>query len=292
MLHVGHVRYLQGAAAEADRLIVAVNDDAIGRRLKGPGRPAMPAAERAEIVAALDAVDYVLTFADDNRRPAAHRDQTRCPLQRHRLHGRHRAGTCVVKAYGGRTAIVGDPKHHASRDLLKKITSNDNDNCPGSFSSGSAHWATSFTPFRSPQRFGGHFPPRNRLARQRQASRVLDLVPVIDRRLAIGTASCDRSPCWLARRSDPGRPAGTSLLAAIGELRQTRYDVVVDLQGLAQIRGARPALGGAAHRRLLVAYLRERLARPFYTDVYDPGGGGMYDPSETIACRADEPWAV
>ena len=55
LLHVGHVRYLQGAAAEADRLIVAVNEDASVARLKGPGRPIMPAAERAEIVAALEA---------------------------------------------------------------------------------------------------------------------------------------------------------------------------------------------------------------------------------------------
>src|SRR5262245_22226893 len=65
LLHVGHVRYLQGAAAEADRLIVAINDDASVSRLKGPGRPAMSAAERAEIVAALRGVDYVVTFADD-----------------------------------------------------------------------------------------------------------------------------------------------------------------------------------------------------------------------------------
>ena len=65
LLHVGHVRYLQGAAAEADRLIVAVNEDASVARLMGPGRPAMPASERAEIVAAIDAVDYVVTFADD-----------------------------------------------------------------------------------------------------------------------------------------------------------------------------------------------------------------------------------
>ena len=68
LLHVGHVRYLQGAAAEADRLIVAVNDDAAVAALKGPGRPIMPAAERAEIVAALRGVDYVVVFGDANRR--------------------------------------------------------------------------------------------------------------------------------------------------------------------------------------------------------------------------------
>ena len=119
VLHVGHVRYLEGAAAEGDRLIVAVNDDASVVRLKGPGRPVMPAAERAEIVAAFAAVDYVVTFAEDNVE---------------RLLGRikpdvHCKGTdytvetvperAIVKAYGGRTAIVGDPKRHSSRDFLK-----------------------------------------------------------------------------------------------------------------------------------------------------------------------------
>jgi rfaE bifunctional protein nucleotidyltransferase chain/domain len=125
LLHVGHVRYLQGAAAEADRLIVAVNEDASVARLKGAGRPAMPVSERAEIVAALGVVDYVVTFADDTVE---------------RLLGRikpdvHCKGTdytvdtvperAVVRAYGGRTAIVGDPKRHASRDLIKKIATSD-----------------------------------------------------------------------------------------------------------------------------------------------------------------------
>src|ERR1700681_1725964 len=65
LLHVGHVRYLQGAAAEADCLIVAVNDDASVERLKGPARPAIPVGERAEIIAAIGVVDYVVTFADE-----------------------------------------------------------------------------------------------------------------------------------------------------------------------------------------------------------------------------------
>jgi rfaE bifunctional protein nucleotidyltransferase chain/domain len=121
LIHVGHVRYLQGAAAEGDRLVVAVNDDESVKRLKGPGRPAMPASERAEIIAALACVDYVVTFADETV---------------DRLLGRikpdvHCKGTdytvdtvperAAVKAYGGRTAIVGDPKTHASRDLAKEI---------------------------------------------------------------------------------------------------------------------------------------------------------------------------
>src|SRR5512139_130755 len=64
VLHVGHVRYLEGAAREADRLVVAVNDDAAAGRLKGPGRPILPAPDRAELVAALRAVDYVVVFPD------------------------------------------------------------------------------------------------------------------------------------------------------------------------------------------------------------------------------------
>src|SRR4051812_21909879 len=64
LVHVGHVRYLSGAAGEADRLIVAVNDDPTVTALKGPGRPIVPAAERAEILAAFSSVDYVVVFSD------------------------------------------------------------------------------------------------------------------------------------------------------------------------------------------------------------------------------------
>ena len=127
LLHVGHVRYLQGAAAEADRLIVAINEDASVARLKGPGRPAMPAAERAEIVAALTPVAYVVTFSDD----------TVERLLRQLKPDVHCKGTdytvdtvperSVVQAYGGRTAIVGDPKRHASRDLVRKIRTPNSD---------------------------------------------------------------------------------------------------------------------------------------------------------------------
>src|SRR5512139_2794333 len=65
VLHVGHVRYLQGAAAEADRLIVAINDDESVRRMKGANRPVLPAADRGELVAALRGVDYVVIFPDE-----------------------------------------------------------------------------------------------------------------------------------------------------------------------------------------------------------------------------------
>ena len=82
LLHVGHVRYLQGAAAEADRLVVAVNDDASVRRLKGAGRPILPAAERAELVGAVRGVDYVVLFSEPTVAPLLELLTTRRSLQR------------------------------------------------------------------------------------------------------------------------------------------------------------------------------------------------------------------
>ena len=121
LLHVGHVRYLEAAAQEADALIVAINDDASVRTLKGEGRPILPDADRAELVAALRCVDFVVIFPEPTVGPllkALHPDV-------------HCKGTDytvetvpereIVKAYGGRTAIVGDPKDHSTRDLLAKI---------------------------------------------------------------------------------------------------------------------------------------------------------------------------
>jgi rfaE bifunctional protein nucleotidyltransferase chain/domain len=121
LLHVGHVRYLQGAARQADRLIVAVNDDAAVAGLKGPGQPILPAVERAEIVAAIRGVHYVLIFNDATvdrllllLKPDVHCKGTDYTVE-------SVPERAVVTAYGGRTAIVGDPKQHATRDLLKKI---------------------------------------------------------------------------------------------------------------------------------------------------------------------------
>ncbi len=121
LMHVGHVRYLQGAAAEADRLIVAVNDDGSERRLKGPSRPIMPAADRAELVAAVRGVDYVLIFSDET----AERLLTRFKPDVHCKGTDYTVDSvperAVVAGYGGRTTIVGDPKRHASRDLIDRI---------------------------------------------------------------------------------------------------------------------------------------------------------------------------
>ena len=121
LLHVGHVRYLDGAKREGDRLIVAINDDESVRALKGPHRPILPSTARAELVAALRAVDYVVVFGD--------RTVDRLlPLLRPDVHCKGTDYTPdtvpereTVRAYGGRVAIVGDPKDHSTRDLLRAI---------------------------------------------------------------------------------------------------------------------------------------------------------------------------
>ncbi len=121
ILHVGHVRYLQASAEEADRLVVAVNDDDMVRQLKGEGRPVLPAPDRAELVAALRCVDYVVIFPEptvthvlNTLRPDVHCKGTDYTVDT--VPERD-----VVRAWGGRTAIVGDPKDHSTRDLLAKI---------------------------------------------------------------------------------------------------------------------------------------------------------------------------
>jgi rfaE bifunctional protein nucleotidyltransferase chain/domain len=121
LLHVGHVRYLQGAAAEADRLIVAVNNDPSVRGLKGANRPILPEHDRAELVAALRGVSYVVVFAD----PTVERLLLRLKPDVHCKGTDYTVDTvperAVVQSYGGRTAIVGDPKHHNTRELIAKI---------------------------------------------------------------------------------------------------------------------------------------------------------------------------
>jgi len=121
LLHVGHVRYLQGAAAEADRLIVAVNGDASVRALKGSGRPILPAADRAELVAALRGADYVLIFEDATveRLLRLLKPDVHCKGTDYTVDSVPERAS--VQSYGGRTAIVGDAKDHATRDLLARI---------------------------------------------------------------------------------------------------------------------------------------------------------------------------
>ena len=123
LLHVGHVRYLQAAAREADRLVVAINDDASVRALKGGGRPILNASDRAELVAALRGVDYVTVFSEPTVAPLlmALRPDVHCKGTDYTAETVPERET--VAAYGGRVAIVGDPKDHSTRDLLSRIRS-------------------------------------------------------------------------------------------------------------------------------------------------------------------------
>jgi rfaE bifunctional protein nucleotidyltransferase chain/domain len=121
VLHVGHVRYLAGARAEADVLVVGVNGDDSVRRLKGPGRPVLPAEDRALLVAALKVVDHVVIFPEDDVRnlllvlkPDVHCKGT--DYAPDTVPERD-----VVRSYGGRVAIVGDPKSHDTRVLIEKV---------------------------------------------------------------------------------------------------------------------------------------------------------------------------
>jgi D-glycero-beta-D-manno-heptose 1-phosphate adenylyltransferase len=123
VLHVGHVRYLADAKAQADRLIVAVNDDGSVRRLKGPGRPILNGADRAEMIAALESVDYVVLFSDPdvNRLLRLLKPDVHCKGTDYTAETVPEKDT--VLAYGGRIAIVGDPKDHSTRDVLARIRS-------------------------------------------------------------------------------------------------------------------------------------------------------------------------
>jgi len=121
VLHAGHVRYLAGAKTLGDLLIVGVNSDEQVRALKGTGRPVMPEAERAELVASIEAVDFVTIFPEPTveallleLKPDVHAkgtDYTEDTVPERE----------VVRSYGGRVAIVGDPKDHSTTELLGRL---------------------------------------------------------------------------------------------------------------------------------------------------------------------------
>jgi rfaE bifunctional protein nucleotidyltransferase chain/domain len=121
LLHVGHVRYLEGARRAGRSLLVALNSDASAHRLKGAGRPYVPLAERMELVAALACVDWVTWFEEDRvdsllrrLRPAAHAKGTDYTEE-------GVPERAVARELGIRTVIVGDPKEHATSDLIERI---------------------------------------------------------------------------------------------------------------------------------------------------------------------------
>ena len=123
ILHAGHVRYLEGARALGDLLVVGVNSDAQVTRLKGDGRPILPEGERAEIVASLEAVNLVTIFYE----PTV--TELLLALKPH-IHAKGTDYTedsvperDVVRSYGGSVRIVGDPKDHSTSEMLKKVSS-------------------------------------------------------------------------------------------------------------------------------------------------------------------------
>ncbi len=125
LFHVGHVRYLNGARELGDVLVVGVNSDRQVRYLKGANRPFMPDHERAEIVAAFKAVDLVTVFDEPTvtelllaLKPDVHAKGTDYTVDT--VPERE-----IVRGYGGRVAIVGDPKDHSSTELIETVSGRD-----------------------------------------------------------------------------------------------------------------------------------------------------------------------
>jgi D-glycero-beta-D-manno-heptose 1-phosphate adenylyltransferase len=123
LIHVGHTRYLQNARALGDVLILAINSDACVAALKGKGRPLQSEADRAEILSSMECVDFVLLFNTPTvdailkvLQPDIHAKGT--DYTEENVPERE-----TVRSYGGRVAIVGDPKNHSTRDLIKTILS-------------------------------------------------------------------------------------------------------------------------------------------------------------------------
>ncbi len=121
LLHVGHIRYLEGARREGDILVVGVNADSSVRNLKGPGRPILDEDARALLVAALRCVDYVVLFAEatveallEELRPDVHAKGTDYTMETV-------PERAVAERFGIRVAIVGDAKDHSTRDLLETV---------------------------------------------------------------------------------------------------------------------------------------------------------------------------
>ena len=122
MLHVGHVRYLEGAKALGDVLVVAVNSDEQVRKQKGADRPLIPQDQRAEIVGSLEAVDFVTIFDEPTvtelllaLKPDIHAKGTDYTVD-------SVPERDVVRSYGGRVAIAGDPKEHSSSEMIEKVS--------------------------------------------------------------------------------------------------------------------------------------------------------------------------
>ena len=119
LLHVGHVRYLQGAKALGGKLVVAINSDDSVRALKGEGRPVMPEQERAEIVAALADVDAVVVFPEVDVRAIIREIRPDVQAKGTDYTAESVPERDAVVEYGGRVEIVGDPKDHSTSEILR-----------------------------------------------------------------------------------------------------------------------------------------------------------------------------
>ena len=121
VLHVGHIRYLQDAAGVADVPVVGVNGDASVRQLKGEGRPVMPENERAEIISAIRGVAYVTIFHEESpsRLLETLRPDFQCKGTDYTADSVPEAE--IVKSYGGKVVIVGDPKDHSTTEMLRRM---------------------------------------------------------------------------------------------------------------------------------------------------------------------------
>lgn len=121
LLHVGHLRYLEGARALADVLVVAVNSDASTRLNKGPGRPVVPADERAELLAALICTDFVVVFDSPDVRPVLRALKPDLHVKGTDYTPESIPERDEVLAYGGRVAVAGDPKNHSTTAALEQL---------------------------------------------------------------------------------------------------------------------------------------------------------------------------
>jgi lipopolysaccharide heptosyltransferase I len=289
-LHVGHVRYLQGAREQADRLIVAINDDESVRALKGEGRPILPIAARAELVASLRGVDYVVVFGEPTverllnlLRPDVHCKGTDYTVETV-------PERATVRAYGGRIAIVGDTKDHSTRDLLAKIGSTGGGEAPHGQGSRSLGTASALRKILI-VRLGSlgdlvHTLPAVSAIRRAYPDAEIDwlvdaahrdflsLVPVISGIVVLRDRT---AAAWLeARRAMKGRG----------------YDVAMDFQGL--LKSA--ALGRLSGARRVIGFdrgsLREAAAAPLYTDRVAPSaaeGRHVIDKNLRLAAALGAP---
>jgi D-glycero-beta-D-manno-heptose 1-phosphate adenylyltransferase len=121
LFHVGHLRYLQGAKALADVLVVAVNDDRSARRNKGPGRPVIPQDERAEIVAGLGCVDHVVLFGSKTVVPVIRKLHPDLQVKGTDYTPETIPEAAEVRRHGGRVAVAGDPKDHSTTEMLRRL---------------------------------------------------------------------------------------------------------------------------------------------------------------------------